>query len=258
MCEVANNNEFSQGLGCNISMNVSDDYGRHSSPKRSGFLGGLIRKNSPKTEQRKPKESSWSPKNVFAKKSGSKKAQEDDRTSELLSQLQLDGRSDAEIAMHLSYINDVPAIAAPPMMHIPIPKKQRTGFFGFFQMIKDEFSLTEEGYMIDEHVLHSMTVSISAAPFFGAPPPDMDMTYEELAALEPVYVGSKCANNLPVCKHDGTPLPGNQTNCPVCLCEFTKGEKLKSLPCVHFYHKECIDRWLLVGHSCPICKALVE
>jgi len=249
MCEVVNNNEFSQGLGCNISVDASGTYanGRHSSPKRN-FLDSLIRKNSPKTKQRKSKDK---------KKSGSKE-QEDEKMSELISQLQLEGRSDEEIAMHLSFINDVQPAPPAPAPAAVLPKKSKSGFFGFFQMIKDEFSLTEVGYMIDEHALRSMTISISSAPFYGALPPDMDMTYEELSRLEPVYVGSKCANNLPVHKHDGTPLPGNQTNCPVCLCEFTKGEKLKSLPCVHFYHKDCIDRWLMVGHSCPVCKCNVE
>jgi len=175
--------------------------------------------------------------------------------AEFIQQLQLEGRTDAEIAMHLSHIHDVQP--APPVS----PKSKgliSQWFREVHQAIKDEFSLTQYEMPVQDCDLQGMTVSISSAPFYGAVPPDMDMSYEELASLEPVYVGSKCINNLPTCKHDGTPLPGNQTNCPVCLCEFTKGEKLKSLPCVHFYHRECIDRWLMVGHACPVCKLVVE
>lgn len=47
-------------------------------------------------------------------------------------------------------------------------------------MIKDEFSLTEVIYTIDERAFQGMTISISTAPFYGAPPPDMDMTFEVL------------------------------------------------------------------------------
>jgi len=256
MCEVATTHEFNnQGLGCNISINNGQ------SASKKGFLNGLLRKNSPKTKTRKSTESAL---NNFGGQVDAK--QEDDKTAELLSQLRIEGRSDEEIAMHLSFINDV---QAPPQEFAPVPpvaasspKKSRNGVYKWLsdvsQFIKDEFSLTEVRYVVDEQYLRSMTVSISSAPFFGALPPDMDLTYEQLVSLEPVYVGAKCTNNLPVCKYDATPLPGNQTNCSVCLCEFTKGEKLKSLPCVHFYHKECIDRWLMVGHSCPLCKTHVE
>jgi len=255
MCEVANR-EFSQGLGCNISVSVSDatsaeDYASNVSPKRSGFLDSLLRRSPGKDKQNKSKDAqNWS---IFAKKSIEEddEKKRDERMAEFVAQLRLDGRSDAEIAMHLSFLHDVqPAPAS--------PKKNRNLVSQWIQMIKDEFSLTEVISPYDLSPGRGMTVSISSAPFFGAPPPDMDMTYEELASLEPVYVGSKSINNLPTCKHDGTPLPGDQTTCTVCLCEFTKGEKLKSLPCVHFFHKECIDRWLMVGHACPMCKTLVE
>jgi len=256
MCEVAT--DFNnRGLGCNIAI----DNGQ-SSPKKGLF--NSFRKNSPKNKLKKSKENSWS--NVFGKSDAKRRQEEDDRTAELILQLQLEGRSDEEIAMHLSFIHDVqptPSAPAPAPASIASAKKNRNGISQWFRevgrMIKDEFSLTEEGYMIDDRTLQDITISISSAPFYGALPPNMHLTFEELSMLEPIYVGTnKYANNLPVCKHDGTPLPGDQTNCPVCLCEFEKGEKLKSLPCVHFYHKECIDRWLMVGHACPVCKAIVE
>lgn len=254
MCEVATHDFNNQGLGCNISVNNGS-----VSPKK-GFFDSFRGKSSPKSNLRKSKENSWS--NIFGKKSDAKRKEEDDRTAELISQLQLEGRSDEEIAMHLSFINDIHTVPSPAPAPVAAPaspprKKSKGGFFRFFRMIADEFSLTEEGYMIDDSTLQNMTISLAAAPFFGAPPPNMGVPFEELAMLEPICLGKR-ENNLPVCKHDGTPLPGNQTNCPVCLCEFTKGEKLKSLPCVHFYHKECIDRWLMVGNSCPLCKANVE
>ncbi|KAH3792070.1 hypothetical protein DPMN_145560 [Dreissena polymorpha] len=38
-----------------------------------------------------------------------------------------------------------------------------------------------------------------------------------------------------------------KTDCLVCMEEYQSGERLKTLPCCHTYHAECIDEWLRVG-----------
>ncbi|KAF9181987.1 hypothetical protein BGZ51_005038 [Haplosporangium sp. Z 767] len=46
-----------------------------------------------------------------------------------------------------------------------------------------------------------------------------------------------------------------QTMCAVCLGEYEVGDQVRTLPCHHQYHLECIDPWLLtVASFCPICK----
>ncbi|XP_071741127.1 RING-H2 finger protein ATL78-like, partial [Rutidosis leptorrhynchoides] len=48
------------------------------------------------------------------------------------------------------------------------------------------------------------------------------------------------------------------TDCPICLGDFTEGEKVRILPkCKHWFHVKCIDRWLLSHSSCPICRQLL-
>ncbi|CAE7392341.1 rnf12-b [Symbiodinium natans] len=42
--------------------------------------------------------------------------------------------------------------------------------------------------------------------------------------------------------------------CMVCMEEFREGEALRSLPCLHRYHQQCIDQWLSRNAECPICK----
>ena len=45
------------------------------------------------------------------------------------------------------------------------------------------------------------------------------------------------------------------TKCMVCLVEYEVGEEVRTMPCLHFFHRECIDKWLLErGSTCPICK----
>lgn len=36
-----------------------------------------------------------------------------------------------------------------------------------------------------------------------------------------------------------------QTECAICLCEFVKGDRVRILPCKHFFHLDEIDEWLI-------------
>ncbi|AET04687.1 putative transcription factor C2H2 family [Medicago truncatula] len=50
-------------------------------------------------------------------------------------------------------------------------------------------------------------------------------------------------------------LPSLDTECIICLSEFTKGEKVRILPkCNHGFHVRCIDKWLKEHPSCPKCR----
>lgn len=43
--------------------------------------------------------------------------------------------------------------------------------------------------------------------------------------------------------------------CIICLIEMKKGEEVALLPCMHVYHKTCIDYWFKHRKECPIDRA---
>ncbi|XP_077416590.1 RING finger protein 215 [Vanacampus margaritifer] len=47
---------------------------------------------------------------------------------------------------------------------------------------------------------------------------------------------------------------GETENCAVCLEAFNHNQCLRVLPCRHEYHRDCVDPWLLLHHTCPLCK----
>lgn len=44
------------------------------------------------------------------------------------------------------------------------------------------------------------------------------------------------------------------SSCAICLNEYVLDESLRTLPCKHSYHTECIDKWLTEVNKCPLCR----
>ncbi|KAL1539437.1 RING-type E3 ubiquitin transferase [Salvia divinorum] len=42
--------------------------------------------------------------------------------------------------------------------------------------------------------------------------------------------------------------------CAICLEGWEEGERAKEMPCKHRFHGGCIERWLNVSGSCPVCR----
>ncbi|KAF3571653.1 hypothetical protein F2Q69_00061916 [Brassica cretica] len=46
----------------------------------------------------------------------------------------------------------------------------------------------------------------------------------------------------------------DELTCSVCLEQVTVGEVVRTLPCLHQFHADCIDPWLRQQGTCPVCK----
>lgn len=93
-----------------------------------------------------------------------------------------------------------------------------------------------------------------------------NMTYEQMIALDEE---SSLEPGQGLSKHDisqstltqsykSSDNPNDKSSCNICLSEFDEGEKIRTLPCFHSFHTQCIDNWLNRKAECPVCRSPVE
>ncbi|KAK7306159.1 hypothetical protein VNO77_44082 [Canavalia gladiata] len=45
--------------------------------------------------------------------------------------------------------------------------------------------------------------------------------------------------------------------CCVCLSGFEANQEVSELPCKHFFHRACLDKWFHNNHiTCPLCRSI--
>ena len=63
---------------------------------------------------------------------------------------------------------------------------------------------------------------------------------------------------LPSLKYKEGEKKGDENKCMVCMEDFKNEDNLRFLPCLHEFHKNCIDQWLEMKAICPVCKAPLD
>lgn len=49
-------------------------------------------------------------------------------------------------------------------------------------------------------------------------------------------------------------LSYEDAECCICLSAYDDGVELRELPCGHHFHCACVDKWLYINATCPLCK----
>ncbi|PWA78184.1 RING/U-box superfamily protein [Artemisia annua] len=49
-------------------------------------------------------------------------------------------------------------------------------------------------------------------------------------------------------------ISGEDAVCCICLAKYANDDELRELPCSHFFHTDCVDKWLKINATCPLCK----
>jgi len=89
------------------------------------------------------------------------------------------------------------------------------------------------------------------------PSPNVSRTASQLTEEEQVKIAKRIGliQHLPTGTYDGCK---KNRECVICMVEFMVGDSVRYLPCMHTYHVECIDDWLMRSFTCPSCMEPVE
>lgn len=89
------------------------------------------------------------------------------------------------------------------------------------------------------------------------PSPSVTRSVSQLTEDEQVKIAKRIGmiQHLPTGLYDGCK---KTRECVICMGEFMVGDALRYLPCMHTYHRKCIDDWLMRSLTCPSCMEPVD
>uniref|UniRef100_A0A6B2EJ20 Putative ring finger protein 11 n=1 Tax=Phlebotomus kandelakii TaxID=1109342 RepID=A0A6B2EJ20_9DIPT len=89
------------------------------------------------------------------------------------------------------------------------------------------------------------------------PSPSVSRPAAHLTEEEQVKIAKRIGliQHLPIGTYDGCK---KARECVICMAEFTVGDPVRYLPCMHTYHVACIDDWLMRSLTCPSCMEPVD
>lgn len=82
----------------------------------------------------------------------------------------------------------------------------------------------------------------------------------QMAEEEQIRIAKRIGliQHLPTGTYDGGGSSKKSRECVICMVEFSVGDSIRFLPCMHTYHVKCIDEWLMKSFICPSCLEPVD
>ncbi|XVE52643.1 hypothetical protein DITRI_Ditri02bG0139100 [Diplodiscus trichospermus] len=79
------------------------------------------------------------------------------------------------------------------------------------------------------------------------------MEIQNIGRYEQTAAAKAAVEAMPSVEIDETHIY-NEVYCAVCKEQFELGTEVRSMPCNHLYHSNCILPWLQLRNSCPVCR----
>lgn len=70
----------------------------------------------------------------------------------------------------------------------------------------------------------------------------------------PPPASAEVIENLPTFEITESLMKSSNNDCAVCKEEFQLKDDAKILPCKHVFHSLCVQNWLKVSGTCPVCR----
>ena len=63
--------------------------------------------------------------------------------------------------------------------------------------------------------------------------------------------------NYTVIRYKNMSNKKEHTSCPICFDDYTDNCVLSETECKHYFHEECLEKWMERNNTCPICRTNV-
>jgi hypothetical protein len=120
---------------------------------------------------------------------------------------------------------------------------------------------------VDADALYAMQLQAEWNRGGGSDDADTDVELAQLIQIEEQEQASGMREPLkkrraPERSHAPTPHrrePLVEKTCPVCIESIASGSggRLRTLSCCHTFHTKCINHWLKINRTCPVCRTEV-
>jgi hypothetical protein len=75
--------------------------------------------------------------------------------------------------------------------------------------------------------------------------------------IETNLMRSDIVRNRPkyvVIRYKNMPNKKEHTSCPICFDDYTDNCFVLETECKHYFHEECLEKWMERNNTCPICR----